>query len=158
MSSSVNKSSSHTFPPTTSTRRHAPRQQLYINRVYIMWSLLQGVFPALSVRLMRNQPSGHGKLLPEVTQCAQTPPQPLAPARPAPRVQRASSPVPRPTAFCCGSVVLPALPSQLAAWEHSGTQGVCAECGTQGRPSPEPPPAPSCCPNSPCWPRRQNFL
>lgn len=69
---------------------------------------------------------------------------------------------PGPLRSARGSVVLPALPSQLGG--HSGSQGVCAECGDQAGPVPsstEPLPPHSLLAPPPEFPlarsRAQNF-
>lgn len=89
MMNSVNKSSSHTFLPTTSPRRHKDNN-FYINGVDLMRSLLQGGSrPSLT-----DQKLGNGSLR-SLAAPAAVPPT-LAPARPSPRFQRAPAPVPGP--------------------------------------------------------------
>lgn len=161
MSSSVNKSSSHTFLPATSTGRHTPRQQqLYINRVYIMWSLLQGVSPALSVRLnQKPAPLATGN-------CSLR--SPSTPRRPSslPGPRQASSTFTEgliPSAQAHG--VPPAALLSCQHFLHSSVDIPASRACVQGmRPSgqawPGHPPAPNShpIPGSPCWPHHQNFL
>lgn len=89
MNSSVNKSSSPTFLPTTSTHRHTQRQQqLYIKK----WSLYNVELASRRVPgplcQTKQKPAspGHRELPPEVTEVLS--PSLPGPARPSPRLQR----------------------------------------------------------------------
>lgn len=102
-------------------------------------------------------PPGHRELPPEVTEVLRRPSLPPSPAQPGHlHVYRGPSPqCPGPLRSARGSVVLPALPSQLGG--HSSIQGVCAECGAPGRPG-RAPPAPNCCPPLSLLAPPPNFL